>query len=237
MQVLSFIVLICLISFISGFTVSPIKSSSILTKTITQSRYHSILRNSNQPIEPEQSSILPSTTTSTPTIPSEVVSETPQPILNATSILIEEKKPEEISVTPTTPSQSEATTSPIVTPIPSTTQEVAKKATKITAGELMKKYGVAYLTTSISLSIISFSLCYYAVANGIDVQALLERVGIEVTPMSANAGTFTLAYFFHKAASPIRFPPTVFLTPFIAEAIFKKKGTEEKDNQKKESKK
>lgn len=48
------------------------------------------------------------------------------------------------------------------------------------------------------------------------------QVGINPSQQSETAGTVALAYAAHKAASPIRFPPTVALTPFVANAIGKK---------------
>lgn len=48
------------------------------------------------------------------------------------------------------------------------------------AKELLAKYGGAYLATSITLSLISFSLCYALISAGIDVQALLQRVSVDV---------------------------------------------------------
>ena len=89
-------------------------------------------------------------------------------------------------------------------------------------GELFKKYGAAYLITSITLAIISYALCYVAVSNGIDVAALLGKIGIKATSSSSTAGTAGIAYAIHKAASPIRFPPTVALTPVVAGWISKK---------------
>lgn len=44
------------------------------------------------------------------------------------------------------------------------------------AKELLAKYGGAYLATSITLSLISFSLCYALISAGVDVQALLQKV-------------------------------------------------------------
>ncbi|TYJ26493.1 hypothetical protein E1A91_A07G123200v1, partial [Gossypium mustelinum] len=81
--------------------------------------------------------------------------------------------------------------------------------------ELLAKYGGAYLATSITLSLIS-SLCYALISAGIDVQALLQKVGISTDVSGEKVGTFALAYAAHKAASPIRFPPTVALTPVVA---------------------
>ena len=42
------------------------------------------------------------------------------------------------------------------------------------------------------------------------------QIGISVTSTSEQVGVFALAYAVHKAASPIRFPPTVALTPIVA---------------------
>lgn len=53
-----------------------------------------------------------------------------------------------------------------------------------------------------------------------DVQGLLSRVGIE-TDLGEKVGTVAIAYAAHKAASPIRFPPTVVLTPIVAKLIGK----------------
>ncbi|KAB5541801.1 hypothetical protein DKX38_014775 [Salix brachista] len=90
------------------------------------------------------------------------------------------------------------------------------------AKELLAKYGGAYLATSITLSLISFSLCYALISAGVDVQALLQKVGISTDATGEKVGTFALAYAAHKAASPIRFPPTVALTPIVAGWIGKK---------------
>ncbi|MBA0767523.1 hypothetical protein Gotri_016396 [Gossypium trilobum] len=97
-----------------------------------------------------------------------------------------------------------------------------KKSKGDQAKELLAKYGGAYLATSITLSLISFSLCYALISAGVDVQALLQKVGISTNATGEKVGTFALAYAAHKAASPIRFPPTVALTPIVAGWIGKK---------------
>merc|ERR1712232_689691 len=86
------------------------------------------------------------------------------------------------------------------------------------AKSLLKKYGIAYLATSIPLALVSFAICYTLVDLGIDVQGLLQKIGIE-TDLGEKAGTVAIAYAAHKAASPLRFPPTVALTPVIAKLI------------------
>ena len=102
------------------------------------------------------------------------------------------------------------------------------KEGNVTPQELLKKYGAAYLTTSITLAIISYATCYVLIDNGVDVGAVLEKVGITVSDQSSTAGTAAIAYAVHKAASPIRFPPTVALTPVVA-GILGKSPSEEED--------
>lgn len=48
------------------------------------------------------------------------------------------------------------------------------------------------------------------------------QVGISTDATGEKVSTFALAYAAHKAASPIRFPPTVALTPIVAGWIGKK---------------
>jgi len=101
-----------------------------------------------------------------------------------------------------------------------------KKDGGATAQSLLKKYGIAYLATSIPLAIVSFAICYFLVDAGVDVQGLLAKVGIE-TEFGDKVGTAAIAYAAHKAASPIRFPPTVVLTPVVAKLIGKEVTDEE----------
>jgi len=102
-------------------------------------------------------------------------------------------------------------------------QSIKQKDGGETAKGLLKKYGIAYLATSIPLALVSFALCYVLVDQGVDVGGLLSKVGIQVTSdgTAEKAGTFAIAYAAHKAASPIRFPPTVLLTPVVAKLIGK----------------
>eukprot|EP00903_Cladosiphon_okamuranus_P012536 g11739.t1 len=93
-----------------------------------------------------------------------------------------------------------------------------------TAKDLLKQYGSAYLITSISLALVSFGICYVAVSNGVDMAALLGKVGIQTSSSAETTGTVAVAYAIHKAASPIRFPPTVALTPAVAKFLGKGDG-------------
>jgi hypothetical protein len=46
--------------------------------------------------------------------------------------------------------------------------------------------------------------------------------------VSPTAGKAAIAYAVHKAASPIRFPPTVALTPLVSDLLTRNKKTSEK---------
>jgi Protein of unknown function (DUF1279) len=102
-------------------------------------------------------------------------------------------------------------------------QSLKQKDGGESAKSLLKKYGIAYLATSIPLALLSFILCYLLVDQGIDVAALLQKFfGIQNSDFATEkAGTLAIAYAAHKAASPIRFPPTVLLTPVVAKWIGK----------------
>ena len=56
------------------------------------------------------------------------------------------------------------------------TAEGSEKSKGSEAKELLARYGGAYLATSISLSAISFGLCYVLVNSGVDVASLLQKV-------------------------------------------------------------
>ncbi|KAL3154780.1 hypothetical protein ABBQ38_011326 [Trebouxia sp. C0009 RCD-2024] len=98
----------------------------------------------------------------------------------------------------------------------------SKKTKGQQAKELITRYGSAYLITSISFAIVSFTLCYALISSGVDVSSLLRRFGLTPSDTSEKVGTFAIAYAAHKALSPVRFPPTVALTPVVAKLIGKK---------------
>lgn len=98
------------------------------------------------------------------------------------------------------------------------------------AKRLLAQYGSAYLITSISFAIVSFACCYAAVNAGVDVAGLLAKVGLQVTDTSEKVGTFAIAYAAHKALSPVRFPPTVALTPLVAKWTGMKKQQPDADS-------
>ena len=94
------------------------------------------------------------------------------------------------------------------------------------AKELLKRYGGAYLLCSVAMSLCSFSLFYLLVSAGVDASAVLKAVGINLRGSSQRVGRIGLAYVLHKAASPIRFPPTVALTAVVAKRIEEWRGAQ-----------
>lgn len=99
----------------------------------------------------------------------------------------------------------------------------SKEVTMQRAGDLFQRYGPAYLLTSISLAGLSYASCYVAVSHGVNFGAALARLGMPAASEgSKKAGRAALAYVAHKAASPLRFPPTVALTPLVARKVFRR---------------
>ena len=60
---------------------------------------------------------------------------------------------------------------------------------------------------------------------------MLSKVGIQVNTTSERVGTFAIAYAAHKALSPVRFPPTVALTPVVAKYIGSKKSGDDESKE------
>ena len=56
---------------------------------------------------------------------------------------------------------------------------------------------------------------------GVDVANFLGRFGLTVSGTGEKVGAVAIAYAAHKALSPVRFPPTVFLTPVVAKILGK----------------
>lgn len=91
---------------------------------------------------------------------------------------------------------------------------------------LLKRYGFAYLFSSITLSLCSYTLFYELVKRDMDVEGFLSNLGISI-PQSKYYGAAALAYALHKAASPIRFPPTLLLTQLLGKLMGKQVSPED----------
>ena len=66
-------------------------------------------------------------------------------------------------------------------------------ASKLGPVELLRRYGGAYLLVSISMSAMSFALCYLLVSRGLDVRTLLLRFGLRISTRADAFSTIGLA--------------------------------------------
>ncbi|KAL7564717.1 hypothetical protein ACA910_010132 [Epithemia clementina (nom. ined.)] len=181
--------------------------------------------------------VTPKSTTSSLSSTARVVAAFPFPFLNSPTLLRaspttqppqKEKRKESAATTTSTKGGDEEETIQKYGLEAGLFKSLQQKDGGESAKSLLKKYGIAYLATSIPLALVSFTLCYVLVDNGIDVASLLSKVGIVAlssddggVDVASKAGTFAIAYAAHKAASPLRFPPTVILTPVVAKLIGK----------------
>lgn len=95
------------------------------------------------------------------------------------------------------------------------------------AKDLLKKYGAAYIVSSLSLSLVSFSFFYVLFSSSVDTGKLIEMTNLKLDERAEKASTAALAYAAHKAASPLRFPPTVAITPAVAKLLGRKEENED----------
>ena len=108
--------------------------------------------------------------------------------------------------------------------------------------ELLKKYGKVAVGVHLSVSAVSVTGMYVAIKNNVDVESMLEKVGLRGVeqPQSntemkdgsemratkkrnrtaelaaSSGGALALAFLCNKALLPVRVPITIGLTPPIA---------------------
>ncbi|XP_051562088.1 protein FAM210A-like [Myxocyprinus asiaticus] len=99
---------------------------------------------------------------------------------------------------------------------PSKTQQLRK---------VFKEYGAVGVSFHIGISIISLGIFYLAVSSGIDMAAVLCKVGfsesIVQSKMAAGTSTFVLAYAVHKLFAPVRIGITLVSVPLIVRYLRK----------------
>ncbi|XP_055542387.1 protein FAM210A-like [Wyeomyia smithii] len=102
--------------------------------------------------------------------------------------------------------------------MPATRKERLKKA--------VKEYGSTVLVFHVGISLTSLGACYVLVSSGIDMVALLDRLGWANSALAsktgAGAGTFVIAYAIHKVFAPVRISITLGATPFIVRYLRKR---------------
>ncbi|XP_052456416.1 protein FAM210B, mitochondrial isoform X2 [Carassius gibelio] len=93
---------------------------------------------------------------------------------------------------------------------PSKTQQLRK---------VFKEYGSVGVSFHIGISLISLGMFYLAVSSGLDVTALLCKLGfsesVVQSRLAAGTSTFVLAYAVHKLFAPLRISITLVCVPLI----------------------
>lgn len=99
-------------------------------------------------------------------------------------------------------------------PPPPTSESAAVKLKRA-----VKDYGATVIVFHVTISIASLSICYAAVASGLDVPALLIKLGVASemlnSRLASGASTFLVSYALHKLFAPVRMFITLTSVPFI----------------------
>ncbi|NWX20224.1 F210B protein, partial [Aegotheles bennettii] len=85
--------------------------------------------------------------------------------------------------------------------------------------QVFKEYGAVGVSFHVGISLVSLGIFYLAVSSGVDMTAVLTKLGFSESSlqskMAAGTSTFVLAYAVHKLFAPVRISITVVSVPFI----------------------
>ncbi|CAG0896980.1 unnamed protein product [Darwinula stevensoni] len=85
--------------------------------------------------------------------------------------------------------------------------------------QAVKDYGATVIVFHIGISLVSLSGFYLAVSSGVNMESLLQALGIGQSLMqnkiAAGASVFMIAYAVHKVFAPVRIAITLSVTPFL----------------------
>ncbi|XP_030359228.1 protein FAM210B, mitochondrial [Strigops habroptila] len=85
--------------------------------------------------------------------------------------------------------------------------------------QVFKEYGAIGVSFHVGISLVSLGIFYLAVSSGVDMTAVLFKLGFSESSlqskMAAGTSTFVLAYAIHKLFAPVRISITVVSVPFI----------------------
>ncbi|XP_006839226.1 PREDICTED: protein FAM210B [Chrysochloris asiatica] len=101
---------------------------------------------------------------------------------------------------------------------PSKTQQLRK---------VFKEYGAVGVSLHIGVSLVSLGIFYTVVSSGVDMSALLLKLGFRESlvqsKMAAGTSTFVVAYAIHKLFAPVRISITLASVPLVVR-YFRKVG-------------
>ncbi|NXA03383.1 F210B protein, partial [Sapayoa aenigma] len=85
--------------------------------------------------------------------------------------------------------------------------------------QVFKEYGAVGVSFHVGISLVSLGIFYLAVSSGVDVAAVLLKLGFSDSALqsgvAAGTSTFVLAYAVHKVFAPLRISITVVSVPFL----------------------
>uniref|UniRef100_A0A1A8J630 Family with sequence similarity 210, member B n=1 Tax=Nothobranchius kuhntae TaxID=321403 RepID=A0A1A8J630_NOTKU len=93
--------------------------------------------------------------------------------------------------------------------------------------KVFKEYGAVGVSFHVGISLMSLGMFYLLISSGIDMAALLCKLGfnesVVQSKMAAGTSTFVLAYAIHKLFAPVRISITLLSVPLIVR-YFRKTG-------------
>ncbi|KAM3878064.1 protein FAM210B, mitochondrial [Diretmus argenteus] len=93
--------------------------------------------------------------------------------------------------------------------------------------KVFKEYGAVGVSFHVTISLMSLGMFYLLVSSGIDMAAVLCKLGfseaVVQSKMAAGTSTFVLAYAVHKLFAPVRMSITLVSVPLIVR-YFRKTG-------------
>ncbi|KAG7267095.1 hypothetical protein CRUP_011201 [Coryphaenoides rupestris] len=131
----------------------------------------------------------------------------------------EPQHPKEPSTSPSSSSSSSSPSSSSAGPEgggPSKAQQLKK---------VFKEYGAVGVSFHICMSLMSLGMFYLLVSSGIDMAAVLCKLGfseaVVQSKMAAGTSTFVLAYAVHKLFAPVRISITLVSVPLLVRYLRK----------------
>lgn len=118
-----------------------------------------------------------------------------------------------IPPTPSPPPSSQPPNHPPNHP-PSLDEEKASLGQRLRS--FFRRYGKLGIIVYLSISLTTFSSIYLALRTGVDVKALMNRLGVPEKGILKDAGTLALAYGIYKLLLPVRLFAAVGVTTWMA---------------------
>ncbi|XP_020025734.2 protein FAM210B, mitochondrial [Castor canadensis] len=91
--------------------------------------------------------------------------------------------------------------------------------------KIFQEYGAVGVSVHIGISLISLGIFYVVVSSGVDMSAILLKLGFNESlvqsKMAAGTSTFVVAYAIHKLFAPVRISITLVSVPFVVRYLRK----------------